>query len=81
VRYQAIPLDAFEAGLRDAFGAQAATEIAKLYRWDAQRGDGRRNAVDPGPLRAALPIRLTPLGEWAGRQDWAAAARQPDLVA
>lgn len=74
VRYETIPLDAFEQGLRAAVGEVAGTEIAKLYRWDAERGDGRRNAVDPTPALTDLPVRLTTLAEWIERQDWAAAA-------
>jgi len=74
VRYQAIPLDAFEQGLQAAVGEQAGTEIAKLYRWDAERGDTGRNAVDPAPALAELPVRLTTLAQWIGRQDWAAVA-------
>lgn len=64
VRYQPIPLDAFERGLASAVGEVAAREIVKLYRWDAEQGDGRRNEVDPGPLLAQLPIGLTPLDAW-----------------
>ncbi len=74
VRYQPIPLDAFEAGIKAAIGDEAGTEVAKLYRWDAERGDGRRNAVDPSPLVAELPVRLTTLAEWIERQEWAGAA-------
>lgn len=77
VRYQPIPLDAFEQGIKAAVGEQAGTEIAKLYRWDAERGDGRRNAVDPAPLLAELPVRLTTLAQWIDRQDWAIAASVP----
>ena len=72
VRYQAIPLDAFAAGLAAVVGEHAAAEIAKSYRWDSERGDGRRNVVEPDPLLAALPIRLTPLDAWARAQEWAA---------
>ena len=81
LRYQAIPLDAFEAGLAAAVGEHAAAEIAKSYRWDAERGDGRRNVVDPAPLLAALPVHLTPLDAWARAQHWPSAATPPAATA
>lgn len=82
VRYQAIPLDRFEAGLRPAVGEAAAREIVAMYRWDAERSDGGRNEVDSVPSLAALPTRLTSFAEWiGGRAEFAAPTRpEPEPV-
>ena len=72
VRYLALPIDAFEDGLRAALGPETGSAVAATYRWDADHGDGRRNVVDPAPLVALLGAPLTPLAEWASAQAWPA---------
>lgn len=66
VRYQATPLDDFEAQLNAALGAPAGTEVTKIYRWLAAHPDAGR-AVDMSAVGAQLPVPLMPLHTWVAR--------------
>ncbi len=74
VRYQAIPPDEFEAGLRDAVGDTAAADIAAVYRWMAENEDSRLFVSDPGEIREQFQAEPMDLEEWASRREWAGPA-------
>jgi len=77
VRYQAIPIDAFAAGIDAALGAPAGTEIAKLYRWAEANPDAQVGAhVWPAPI-ADLGVVRTRLDDWIRAQDWERLAAPP----
>ena len=74
VRYQAIPPDEFEAGLRDAVGGTAAADIAAVYRWMAENEDSRLFVSDPGEIREQFQAEPMDLEEWASQREWAGPA-------
>jgi hypothetical protein len=74
VRYQAIPPDEFEAGLRDAIGEAAAPDIAAVYRWMAENEDSRLFISDPGEIRERFQAEPMDLEQWASRREWAGPA-------
>ncbi|REE99831.1 NmrA family NAD(P)-binding protein [Thermomonospora umbrina] len=66
VRFASRPVDAFEAGLAEAFGPEAAAAIAGSYRWMAGPGAaGLYAAADP-----VLDVRPTPLRAWIAGRPW-----------
>ena len=74
VRYQAIPIDAFAAGLDAALGAPAGTEIAKLYRWVEANPRAQVGAQEWPESLARLGVARTRLDGWIRAQDWDRAA-------
>lgn len=59
----------FGAGLSQAYGAEAGKMIAELYEaTDNLPNDGA--VIDLEPVIAALPVKLTTVGEWIDNQNW-----------
>lgn len=71
VRYEAVPLDAFAAGMNAAMGAPAGDDIADLYRHLAESPDA---FARDGSALAALGVAPEPFEAWAARQSWPAPA-------
>lgn len=69
VRYQAIPPDEFEAGLRTV-GEAAAADIAAVYRWMAENEDSRLFVSDPEEIRERFQTELMDLEKWANQREW-----------
>lgn len=70
IRYLALDVGEFEAGLAQVLGAESAAGAAGIYRWlDSAAG---RNLVDidPAVTQRRLGIELTPLSEWISNQPW-----------
>jgi NAD(P)H dehydrogenase (quinone) len=68
--YQQIPIDAFEQGLNQAFGALTGTEIAKIYRWRFSKATPTAGEVDMSAVLKQLPIELTTFAEWIELNQW-----------
>src|SRR5918997_615940 len=69
VRYQAIPPDEFEAGLRTV-GEAAAADIAAVYRWMAENEDSRLFVSDPEEIHERFQTELMDLEKWANQREW-----------
>lgn len=68
VTYQALPIEAFAQGLAEAFGSpEVASEIAKLYRYLAEKGESYHRSSD----LSALGIEFDSLDAWVQKQRWA----------
>lgn len=66
VAFRSLPVDGFEAGLRQAFGPEAAAAIADSYRWMAGPGAAAVYATaDP-----VLGVTPAPLADWIAAQPW-----------
>ena len=74
IRYQAIPPDEFEAGLRNTVGEAAAADISAVYRWMAENEDSRLFVSDPGEIREQFQAEPTDLEKWASQREWAGLA-------
>jgi NAD(P)H dehydrogenase (quinone) len=74
--YEQIPIDAFEQGLNQAFGAPTGTEIAKIYRWRSAHPESGK--VDMSAVLQKLPIpqsgrsanELTTFDRWIKLNQW-----------
>jgi len=67
-RYAAIPVDAFEAGLAPAIGADAAKAIAELYRFLS--GDGADMLRVGDDWQQLLDVRPRSMSEWIEGVPW-----------
>ncbi|WP_101786734.1 SDR family oxidoreductase [Nonomuraea indica] len=68
-RYEAVDVDAFEAGLAAVAGARTAAGVAATYRWIAGRGHDLYAAPAGGAER--LGITVTSPAAWASAPRWA----------
>jgi NAD(P)H dehydrogenase (quinone) len=70
IRYLALDVDDFEAGLAQALGSESAAGVAGIYRWlNSEAGRNLFN-VDPDIVQRRLGIELTPLFQWISSQPW-----------
>ena len=75
IGYVHVPADAFEKGLAEALGPEAARSVAAMYRWMAEDGGDGLFTADADALRETFGVgRLLRLQEWVERQDWEALA-------
>lgn len=70
VQYQQLALPHLEAGLNQAFGAPAGTELAAYYAWLAQPRERSPLDVDISAARAELPIVQRRFSDWALEFPW-----------
>jgi len=73
MRYQPLTPAQFGQGLAAAFGSEALGQaIAGLFE-SIDALPGGETVIEMDPVLAALPLRLTSVSEWVGRQQWNAA--------
>jgi NAD(P)H dehydrogenase (quinone) len=70
IRYLAIDVDDFEAGLAPALGSESAAGVANIYRWLSSEAGRNLLNVDPDVVQRRLGIELTPLSQWISSQPW-----------
>lgn len=67
-RYQEIPIDAFEQGLKQSFGELAGSEIGKIYRYRTAHLEV--GTVDMASVLTKLPLPLTSFEDWIRQTSW-----------
>ncbi|GLZ42516.1 NmrA family NAD(P)-binding protein [Actinokineospora sp. NBRC 105648] len=77
VSYLPLEVGAFEAGLREVVGADAAAGVSGIYKWAAQSSDPELFTVDHDEVTRVLGITPTPITEWVAAQHWEVWAGQP----
>jgi NAD(P)H dehydrogenase (quinone) len=70
IRYVALDITDFEAGLAQALGSESAAAVAGHYRWISSEVGRNLLDVNPDDVQRRLEIELTPLSRWISNQPW-----------
>ncbi|MDG4832898.1 NmrA family NAD(P)-binding protein [Solwaraspora sp. WMMD1047] len=70
VRYLPLEVDAFEQGLSQALGAEAADAVTGLYRFAGTDAGRHLFDLDPTVLSETFGVAATPIASWVAAQPW-----------